>query len=90
MNRYAFVSYTGPKEIIDLSFEVTFEDELKFLSNHIEDTPIMQRGNDKFVRRKSGKKSRRRLRKMKNKLERIRTKITKRLTSPISPLKRAH
>jgi len=52
------------------------------------DTPIMQCDNDKFVRRKSEKK--RRLRKVKNKLERMRTKITKRLTSPISPLKRTH
>jgi len=80
------VSYTSPKEIIDPSFEAMFEDELNFLGNHIVDTPIMQCGNDKFVRRKSGKKSRRKLRKVKNKLERMRSKITKRLTSPISSL----
>jgi len=66
--RDVLISCTPPEEIIDQSFEVMFEDELKFLGNHVVDTPIMLCENDKFVSR-SGKKSRRRLRKVMNKLE---------------------
>jgi len=47
------------KKIIDLSFEVMFENELKFIGNHIVDTLIMLSDNDEFVRR-CGKKRRRR------------------------------
>jgi len=43
---------------------------------------------DEFV--KSGGEKKRRRGKVMNKLERMRAKITKRLTSPISPLKRTH
>ena len=49
-NRDALVSYTPPKKIVDLSFEVMFEDELKFLSNHIVDTPIDLCDNDQLWR----------------------------------------
>ena len=63
--RTILVSYTPSKAIIDLSFGIMFEDALKFLGNHIMDTPIMQYGNDKFVRRKGEKKSKWRLRKLK-------------------------
>jgi len=68
--RDTLISYSSPEEIGDTSFEVVIEDELKLLGNHIVDTPIMQCDNDKFVRRKSGKKNKRRLMKVKNKLER--------------------
>jgi len=84
------VSYTPPKKIVDLSFEVMFEDKLKFLSNHIVDTPIDLCDNDQFVKSKSEKNSKKRLRKVMNKLEKMNTKLTKRLTSPICPLKRTH
>ena len=47
-NRDALVSYTPPKKIVDLSFEVMFKDELKFLSNHIVDTPIDLCDNDQL------------------------------------------
>ena len=72
--RDALVSYTPRKEIVDPSFEVMSEDELKFLGNHIVDTPIVLCDNDEFLESRSGKS--RRLRKMLNKLERMRTKKT--------------
>jgi len=87
--RDALVSYSPLKEIIDPSFKVIYEDELKFLGNHTVDTPIMLCDNDEFLKSRSGKKNKRRVRKV-NKLERIRVKMTKRLTSPICPLKRTH
>ena len=39
--RNALVSYTPLKKIVDLSFEVMFEDDLKFIGNHIMNTLIM-------------------------------------------------
>jgi len=77
-NRDVLISYTPPKEIIDLNFEVMFEDELKFLDIHVVGTPIEMYDDDQILKSRSGKKkSRRRLRKVKNKLERMRTKIIK-------------
>ena len=75
--RDVLVGYTLPKKIIDLSFEVMFEDELKFIGNHIVDTLIMLCDNDEFSNSRSGKKSRRRLRKMLNKLESMNAKWQK-------------
>jgi len=46
--------------------------------------------DDEFMKSGGGKKSMRKLRKVMNKLERMNTKLTKRLTFPISPLKRIH
>ena len=88
--RDALVHYTPPKKIVDLSVEMIFKDKLKFSGNHNVDTLIMLCDNDEFVRRMCEKKSMRRWRKVLNKLERMRVKMTKRLTSPISPLKRIH
>jgi len=39
--RDALVSYTPPKKIVDLSIEVMFEDELRFIRKHIVATLIM-------------------------------------------------
>jgi len=58
--RDVLVSYTPSKEIIDLSVEVMFEDELKFLGIDVVDTPIKIGNDDKFMRSKSEKKSKRR------------------------------
>jgi len=55
--RDALVGYTPPNKIIDPSFEVMFEDEPKFLGNHIM-TLIILCDNDEFVRRRCGKKKR--------------------------------
>ena len=49
--RDALVSYTPLKKIVDLSFEVMFEDELKLVGNHIMDTPIILCENNEFMRR---------------------------------------
>ena len=84
------VHYTPLRKIVDLSVEVIFKDKLKFLGNHNVDNPIMLCDNDEFVRRMCEKKSNRRWRKVMNKLERMRVKMIKRLTSQICPLKRTH
>jgi len=73
------VNYIPLKKIIDLSFEVMFEDEFKFISNHIVDTLIMLCDNDEFMRKRYGKKRRRRWRKVMNKLERMKFKMTKKI-----------
>jgi len=54
-----------------------FEDELKFLGIHVVDALIKMCDDDQFVRSRSGKKNRRKLRKVLNKLERINGKMTK-------------
>jgi len=69
--RDALVHYTPPKKIVDMSVEVIFKYKLKFLGNHNKDTPIMLCDNDEFMRIMCEKKSRRRWRKMMNKLERM-------------------
>ena len=51
-NRDVFVSYTPPKKIIDVNFEVIFEDELRFIGNHIVTTLIMLCDNDEFYEKK--------------------------------------
>ena len=89
--RDALVSFTPPEKIVNQSFEVMFEDALKFLGIHIVDAPFEMCDDDGIgVRSKSREKSRRRLRKVKAKLERMKLKMTKRSTSPIYPLKRTH
>ena len=86
--RDVLVSYSPLEEIGDPNFEVMFEDELRFLDIHIVDDPIETCDDDQFIMSRSGKKSRMRLRKVMNKLERMNAKITKRLTSLILPMKR--
>ena len=76
--RDALVSYTTSKKIVDLSFEVMFEDELKFIGNHTVATLIMLHDNNEFMRKKCEKKRRRRWRKVMNKLEKMKLKMTKR------------
>ena len=66
------------------------KNELKFLGIYVVDAPIEMCDDDQFVRSRSGEKSRRRLRKIKNKLERVKAKKIKKLTSLISPMKRTH
>jgi len=72
-NRDTLVSYTPPKEIVDLSFEMMFKDGLKILDIHIMDAPIKMCDDDRFVKSISEKKSTI-LRNMKNKLEKMNTK----------------
>ena len=67
-----------------------FEDELKFIGNYIVATLIILCDNVEFIRKRCEKKKRRRWRKVTNKLERMKLKMTKRLTSPICSLKRTH
>ena len=60
-------------------------DEFDHIDIHIEIC-----NDDQSVRSEDEKIIRRRLRKITDKLERMRDKMTKRLTSPISSLKRTH
>ena len=64
-----------------------YEEELKILGIHIVYALITMYNEDEFGKSGKGKKSRRKLRKMMNKLEMMNTKLTKRLTSPILPPK---
>ena len=85
--RDALVSYIPSKDIVNLSFEEMYEDELMILGIHV--APIILYDNkDEFVKIDGEKK--RRKRKVMNKLERMRAKMIKKLTSLISPLKRTH
>jgi len=80
------ISYP-PKDIVNSSFKEMYEDELIFLGIYV--APIILCDNeDEFV--KSGGEKKRRKRKVMNKLERMRARITKRLISLISPLKRTY
>ena len=73
--RDALVSYIPPKIIVNSNFEEMYEDELIFLGIHV--TPIILGDNeDEFVK-SGGKKKRRKKRKVMNKLERMRAKMTK-------------
>ena len=65
-----------------------YEDELISLGIHV--APIILCDNEDVFVKSGGEKKRRRKKKVMNKLERMRAKMTKRLTSPISPLKRTH
>ena len=51
----ALISYTPPEEI-DLSFEVMFEDELKFMGIHVVDAPIEMCDDDQFMRSRVGRR----------------------------------
>ena len=77
----ALVSYIPPNDIVNSSFKEMYEDELIFLGIHV--APIILCENeDEFV--KIGGEKKRRKRKVMNKLERMRAKMIKRLTSLIS------
>ena len=76
--------------MVNSSLEEMHEKKLKILGIHIVDAPTTMYNENEFVKSGGGKKSRRKLRKVMNKLERMNTKLTKRLTSLISPLKRIH
>jgi len=89
-NRDTLVSYTPPKENVDLSFELMFKYELKFLSIHVVDALIKMCDDDQFMRSRSGKKNRRKLRKVTKKIREDEWEDDKKLTSPISLLKRTH
>ena len=70
--RDALISYSPPEEIGDPNFEVMFEDDPKFLGIHVIDALIEICDDDQFVRSRIEKKAgRRRLRKVMNKLERM-------------------
>ena len=81
------VSYIPVKDIVNSSFEKMYEDELIFLGIHVVPIILCDK-EDEFIN-SGGEKKRRRKRKV-NKLERMRAKMTKRLISLISSLKRTH
>jgi len=84
------VSYIPSKHMINSSFEEMYEEELKILGCHIVYAPATIYNENEFVRSGGGKKGKRKLRKVMNELKRMNTKLTKRLISPISQLKRTH
>ena len=75
--RDALPSYIPPKDMVNPSFEEMYEKELKILGIHIIYMPITMYNEDEFVKSDGGKKSRRKMRKVINKLERMYKKLTK-------------
>ena len=81
------VNYTPPRENVDLSFEEMYGTELEFLGFHSEKVPTKKCDGDQFfnecrnMRKKNLKKVR---------LGRKRAKMTKKLASPLCPIKRTH
>ena len=70
------------------SFEEIYEDELKILGIHAVYTLIVFfDDDDEFMKSGRWKKSRRKLR---NKFKRMNIKMTKRLISPLCPIKITH
>ena len=88
--RETLVSYIPAKDMVNSSLEEMYKEKLKILGIHIIYVPTTMYNQDEFLKRGGGKKSRMKLRKEMNKLERMNIKLTKRLTSPISPLKMIH
>ena len=73
--RDALVSYIPPKDIVNLSFKEMYENEFIFLGIHV--APIILCDNEDEFIKNGGEKKRRRKRKVMNKLEKMRAKITK-------------
>ena len=69
------VSYIPSKDMVNSSLEEIYEEKLKILSIYIVYTPTTMYNEDEFVKSGGGKKSRRKLRKVMNKLERINNKL---------------
>ena len=68
----ALVSYTPLKEIVNSIFEEIYEDELKISGIHVVYAPkVFFDDDDEFMKSGREKKSRRKLRKLRNKLERM-------------------
>jgi hypothetical protein len=77
-------------ESVELSFKESCDDELKLLSDQLRGTTI-DLNHEKILRNERRKNNRRRrMRKTKSKKERMNAKLTKRLSSLNSPLKRTH
>ena len=84
--RDMLVNYTPPRESVDLCFEEMYGTELKFLGIHSEKVLTEMCDGNQFLNnggRHMGKKSLRKVR-----LGRKRAKMTKRLASPLCPIKR--
>ena len=81
---------TIPMENVDHSFKENCEDELKLLSDQLRGTTIDLHCDEILENKRCENNRRRRMRKTKNKKERMKDKLTKRLSSLNSPLKRTH
>ena len=88
LTRDILVKYTPPGESVDLSFEKMYETELEFLGIHSEEVSTKKCDNDQFLN--NGCKNMRKESLKKVRLGRKRAKMTKRLVSPLCPIKRTH
>jgi len=86
----ALVSYIPLKDMVNSSLEEVDKEKFKILGTHIVYAPNTIYNEDEFRKSGGGKNNKRKLRKVMNKLDKRNTKLTKRLTSPIPPLKRTH
>ena len=82
--RDILVNYTPPGESVDLNFEM-YRIELEFLSIHSEEVPTEKCDGDQFLNNRCRHMRKKSLTKVR--LGRKRAKITKRLTSPLCPIR---
>ena len=85
--RDASVIHKPPMGMVDLWFEVNCEDKFKFCGDHVEDTSI-ELFEDEILRIKRRDKHKKKLMRTKSKMERMKAKLTKKLSSVKSPLER--
>jgi len=84
--RDILVNYTPPEENVDLSFEEMYGTELEFIGINSEEVPTEKCDGDQFLNNECRHMRKKSLRKVR--LGRKRAKMTKRLTSPLCPIKR--
>ena len=82
------VNYTPPRESVELSFDEMYETELDFLSIHSEEVPTERCDGNQFLNNRCRYMRKKNLKKMR--LGWKRAKMTKKLASPLCPIKRTH
>ena len=82
------VNYTPPGESVDLTFEEIYETELEFLDIHSEEVLTEKCDEDKFLNNECRNIRKKNLKKVRQ--GRKRAKMTKKLASPLCPIKRTH
>ena len=86
--RNILVKYTPPGESINLSFEEMYGTKLEFLGIHGEEVSTEKCDDDQFLNNECRNMRKKSLKKVR--LGRKRAKMTKRLASPLCPIKRTH
>ena len=88
LTRDILVNYTSPGKSVDLSFEEIYGTELEFLGIHSEKVQTEKYDDDQFLNNECRNMRKKNLKKVR--LERKGAKMTKKLASPLCPIKRTH